>query len=409
MKRPLEPYQSLILGLTAIGAIYWVNRRCGLSTRTAEDRPSSNFRTYEAYATSHKNNRMWTDRLIERMKVHVAIGLGVIALATYALGLLIAWPCGFIAYYVTTPAVYLGVAGIVLVIGAARWGSLRAHHDYEYLRPVFTVDDATYRRMLDDWFSNLRSLKGVFLSSFLFFVVAFVGLVLAYATSASTRKKFYLEPLRPDLILPAWYSERFKVVGFILLLIFLLLISITIGTGGWLLVRNIIFLSRLRRLPVIPMPTIVRARLRRLANLYVGASLAWSLGVALFGILFYRNYNIVSGMLLGALFIIGLLMFVVPQVICRSHIIRSHEQLCAMCLVELNKDLSMPLQERQPALATQKELAGSLADLYMMSDRPKTSVYDFQNLVFWIGSQLVALAAVLPHSILANFLQFMHL
>ena len=409
MKRLFRPFRRRMTALTAITIVYWIRRSFHASAGTTENLQAAKLRTYENYATAHQHYRFWPDYLIELLNLPLAVALGIIALAIYLLGLVIAWPFGFITYYAATPAVYLGVAGIILMIGAARWGSLRAHHDYEYLRPVFTVDDATYYHTLDDWFSNFRSLKGAALGSLLFFIVGFVGLVFAYVTSANTRRKYHLEALRPNLFLPAWYSHRFEQIGFSLLLVFLILISITVGSGGWLLVRNIIFLAKLRRFPVIPMPTIVRARLRRLANLYVGTSLAWSLGVALFGILFYRDYSIVSGSFLAILFTIGLAMFALPQAICRSYIIRSHELLCAMCLAELYEDMGMSLQERQQVPTIQKELAGNLADLYTITDRPKTSVYDIQNLVLWIGSQLVALAAVLPHGLLAHLLHLVHL
>lgn len=379
------------------------------AVQTAGDPKPDNLRTYKNYATAHQSYRIWPDYLVEPWGLPVAITLVVIAAAVYLLGLLISWPSGFIEIYVSTPAIYLGLAGITLVIGASHWGSLRAHSDYELLRPIFTVGDTAYRQLLDKWFKGFHSKKATVFFSLSFFIFGFVGLVLAYATSAKTRRKFHLEPLRPNLFLPAWYSHRYEQIGFSLLLIFLILISITIGTGCWLLVRNMLFLSELRTLPVIPIPTIVRARLRRLANLYVGTSFTWSLGVALFGILFYKDYNMVSECFLAVLFFIGLMMFALPQAICRSYIIRSHDQLCAMGLAELYEVMGMSLQERNQSPTINEKLAESLSDLNAMIDRPKTLVYDVQNVLLWIGAELVALAAILPHSFLLHLLHFMNL
>lgn len=356
----------------------------------------------------HQHYRMWPDYLFELLDLPAAVILGVIIIAVFLLGLVIAWPFRFVTYYIGTPAIYLGLAGIALTISACHWGSIRVHSDYEQLRPVFTVDDVTYYHMLDKWFMTFCSKKAVALSSSVFFTVGFVALILAYVTSASVRREFDLETLRPYLVGPVWYSHRFEHVGFGILLFFLVLISITLGTGGWVLVGNIVFLSQLRRIPVIPMPTIVRARLRRMVDLYVGTSLTWSFGVALFGILFYRDYNIVTGIFLASLFIIGTLMFAMPQAICRSHIVRSHEQLCAIGLAELYEDLGLSLQERDQAPTAREKAAGNLSDVYAMTDRPKTLVYDVQNIVLWVGSELVALAAIIPHSLLIGLLHFFH-
>jgi hypothetical protein len=145
-----------------------------------------------------------------------------------------------------------------------------------------------------------------------------------------------------------------------------------------------------------------------MVDLYVGTSLTWSFGVALFGILFYRDYNIVTGIFLASLFIIGTLMFAMPQAICRSHIVRSHEQLCAIGLAELYEDLGLSLQERDQAPTAREKAAGNLSDVYAMTDRPKTLVYDVQNIVLWVGSELVALAAIIPHSLLIGLLHFFH-
>jgi hypothetical protein len=145
-----------------------------------------------------------------------------------------------------------------------------------------------------------------------------------------------------------------------------------------------------------------------MANLYVGISIGWSFGVALFGILFYREYSIATGTVLAILFIIGILTFILPQITCRSHIVRSHERLCAIGLAELYEDLGMSLQERDQTLVTTGRVADNLSDLYAMTDRPKTLVYDVQNVIFWVSSELVALAAIIPHYLLIGVLHFFH-
>lgn len=406
MRRVLESLGRLSVLLLAM-ILYWGRRY--RDRGIANSSQNANLRTYRTYSTVHRSYRIWPDYLLELFNVPSALTLSVLAIVIFLLGMVIAWPFEFIAHYVVTPAIYLGVAGIILVLGACHWGSLRAHPDYEQLRPVFTIDDPTYHHILHRGFRSFCSKRAAALISLLFFVFGFTGLILAYTTSASTRRKFDLEALRPQLFGAVWYSHRFEVVGFSIIFVFLVMISVTLGTGGWLLAANMAFLWKLRKLPVIPMPTIVRGRLRRMADLYVGTSLAWSAGVALFGILFYRDYNILSGIFLAVLFIIGVLMFALPQAICRIHIIRSYERLCAIGLAELYEGLGMSLQERDQALTTSERLAVNLSDLYAMTVRPKTLVYDVQNIVLWAGSEVLALIAILPHDVLLQVLKFLHI
>jgi hypothetical protein len=80
-----------------------------------------------------------------------------------------------------------------------------------------------------------------------------------------------------------------------------------------------------------------------------------------------------------------------------------------MGLAELYEVMGMSLQERNQSPTINEKLAESLSDLNAMIDRPKTLVYDVQNVLLWIGAELVALAAILPHSFLLHLLHFMNL
>lgn len=406
MNQLLERLRLLAFGLAATVTVIWIGRRYRRIKQKSQHPRSAPSLAYKSYSTVHENYRIWPDHLLEFTNLPLPIVLGAVALTFFLLGAAIALPFGFLAYYISTPAIYLGSAGVTLVLGAIHWGSIRVHPDYEQLRPVFTIEDVAYFRVLDEWFSRFCSKTGAALASAAVFIFAVASLITAYVTSAATRYKLHLEALRPHLVTAVWYSHKFGVAGFLILLLFAALISLALGTGGRLLILNMQFLLRLQLLPVIPMPTIVRARLRRITDLYVGTSLTWSCGVALFGILFYKDYDVLSGAVLGVLFIIGLLTFALPQAICRRYIIKSHERVCAMGLAELYDEFGMLLEERgERELPLRSNVAGSLSDLYSLTDRPKTWVYDSQGLLLWVISQAVALVAILPHSALMSLLR----
>lgn len=77
-----------------------------------------------------------------------------------------------------------------------------------------------------------------------------------------------------------------------------------------------------------------------------------------------------------------------------------------MGLAELYDEFGMLLEERgERELPLRSNVAGSLSDLYSLTDRPKTWVYDSQGLLLWVISQAVALVAILPHSALMSLLR----
>jgi hypothetical protein len=65
------------------------------------------------------------------------------------------------------------------------------------------------------------------------------------------------------------------------------------------------------------------------------------------------------------------------------------------------------LQERRKIWVTDEKLADNLSDMYQMTERPKTLVYDVQNVLLWLGSEILALIAILPHSVLVGILNIL--
>lgn len=244
----LRPYRFIVTLAVAVMVISRVRIYHRLRSTSVNDQAS--YLRYSSYATSHSNYRIWPDALLERMRMPTSISLFLIALLPYFVGGALAMPFGFFGYYARTPAVYLGCLGLPLVIGAIKWGSSRAHYDYEQLRPIFPISDYLYYQIMDEWFSRFRNIKGTLLAALGMFSTITIALVTAYVTSDNTRRRLHLEALRPRLFVPEWYSHEFRLLGFIILWLWGALISLALASGMRLLVLNIRFMARLRQLPV---------------------------------------------------------------------------------------------------------------------------------------------------------------
>jgi hypothetical protein len=159
MRRLFETFRRLMIPLTIMAIVYWIQRSRATHRPTANSPRDVNLRSFTSYTTAHDSYRMWPDYLFEFSGLPVVVTLSAIVISVFLVGLVIAWPFGFVADYVSTPADYLGLAGVALVIVAIHWGSCRVHRDFEQLRPVFTVTDAEYLKKLDKWLATFVARK----------------------------------------------------------------------------------------------------------------------------------------------------------------------------------------------------------------------------------------------------------
>ena len=360
---------------------------------------------YRRYGTAHKSFRCWPDVLIERIPVPEPLGVLMCGALFFLAGAVIAVPDGFFGHYSRTPAVYIGCAGFALTLGIIHWASSRVHNTYEQLRPIFCINDHVYAIFLTKWLQRLsQDWKSVLFGGALYpFVVLAVGA--AYAP-ADFRSQYHLESVRPSTFTDAWYFPEYRTSAVAILLVLGALVGLALGTGIRLLLMNYWLLLELRMLPVIPVPTLVRARLRRMADLYVGTALSWSIGVMLFGVLFYGHYDAFSFTLILVLFIFGAATFGLPQLLCRHFILNSYDRLCAIGIAWLYRRLGVTVDEREPIEArTEAFSADHLADLSQLTDRPKTWIYDGQDVLLWVITQIATFLTVFAHDAVWGLLQ----
>jgi len=170
-----------------------------------------------------------------------------------------------------------------------------------------------------------------------------------------------------------------------------------------MLIVNLRFSLELRKTPIIPVPTLVRARLRQVTGLYLAVSLCWTLGVLLFVLLFQGAYGPLSLTFIGILFVLGIMQLAMPQLIFRRYIYNSYDRLCRLVLKTTYFLGGGALHERigadgkpgdDPLAASPTFLPANLADLAQLTTQPKVWVYDARDVALWLGSQTTAVAVV---------------
>jgi hypothetical protein len=100
---------------------------------------------------------------------------------------------------------------------------------------------------------------------------------------------------------------------FLILEVYVLVVVALLVTSGLSFVLYSSFTRVLSRQPLVPMIDVAATALRPITNLGVLASLAWSVGIALFVILFRPAIGLISAAFLMLITLVGMLMFFVPQ------------------------------------------------------------------------------------------------
>lgn len=267
-------------------------------------------------------------------------------------GLFISLTIRFQETYLQTPAIYVGCFGIAWVLGVLRRASRTAHEVYEDLRPCFLVEDEEYRRITSGWFSKMASHGGNFLVSFSFFFLAVIAIVIRMFMP-DVMQSLTIRSLGPFFFPDDWFSSTNLELKAAIVIYYGFLIALPLGTGARLMALNLLFLLDLQRLPVIPAARIIRARLQKLTNLYVFVSGSWFVGVALFASMFFRNVDVLAALFLGFVSLLGILVFLIPQLILTRYLARSYRLACDWSLQTLNDILGIELDvliAAQPAL-----------------------------------------------------------
>lgn len=343
-------------------------------------------RLHETYATSYEN-LLWIDGAVDALSRSGAI---VLAITLYLLGLGLSLIHGFSSYYVQSLAVYIGSFGFAGILLFASYSHRRYHRTFARLRPLFTESDEAWSMRTGGWLGWLRDHRwlGGWCIALAIVNYGFIAGVLPLA-----RHTLDLTSLRPVTVAHQWYDARYRWPAAPILVIFATAEAAALGTALHMLTTNLRVLWNLRRARVIPFPTIVRARFRALGNLFVCVSFGWTAGVALVFVLFRDRYNAFSITLMGVLAFMGIATLAIPQCFFRHHLDCIHQRMVALVLVRLYSKVDITLEEnlsRADSWTDMALISDDLTSLRTLTERPKTWIYDGQDVAVWIVGQLVA-------------------
>ena len=358
------------------------------------------------YTTSGHDYGFVVDRLVSRYRPGWLVAV-IVAIAMYCIGLTISSFGGFLRLYVRTSAIYLGCADLAWVVFWVHFLSRRIHVDYAELRPALLISDRTYRQHVEKWFRRIFSRYWNGVASGALAVAFPLGAWAAFLRRGATPTLFQqqIHSIHPWLFPAAWYADpnhhwwKYAVIA-----AYGAVSGVVLGSALYALIVNTLSLGGLGRMPVVPIPEIVRLRLRRITDFHVLIALAWEIGVGTFVLLFYRTWDVISITTVALLASCGVATLLVPQVIFRRLVMRGYVDISHLSLQTFystyckepirltrhgaNSDLDLDFQSDDGR-------ASGLGELRAATVRPPLWVYDARDIAIWFGAQVVLIGTVL--------------
>jgi hypothetical protein len=365
----------------------------GRGKSTRRNLAAGRLQDYRRYSTDPQDFQTWLDRVYSRFDLSIPGATALLGLLVYLAGLAMATSFGFGRQYISSPQIYVGVFGICLVSGVVRYASLRIHAVFENFRPCFMLDDAAYAAFIRRWFSRLSSDRGNLAASG---VYALLALLLAYG-------EFFLSPLtgrvqygamKAYFFEPFWYQPENLWGKAIIIAFYGICVALPLGAATRLLYLNYAFMQEVGKLAVVPLMKSVRMRFRPMLDYYLYIVFTWSIGIALFGIVFFNGLQGDSIVFLSILNILGVGAFAGPQLCYRSYLRQSATVISGRALARFYSGLHIKLRERPVSMLASGDLR--------VDDGAETEeagvgwwVYDLADLVIFLIAQVIVYGATL--------------
>ncbi|HSZ70147.1 MAG TPA: hypothetical protein VK756_07285 [Solirubrobacteraceae bacterium] len=274
----------------------------------------------------------WFVRLVDRLGLGPFGGAIVVALVPYLLALILVSPFGDAELYLRTPAFYIGLGGVALVMAASVRGVEILTKGLSELQEV-ARDPKKFHEYADKQLvvaARGRSNLGL-LALFL------VGAAVLVVAALHRWRKTGVIPLghRFRAFPLDWHASNALAPAALALAVFAIAVAITFGGSAILLGRNLRFAWRLRTFKYMPFPGRVRLGVRTLVTAYAWVSGTWMVGVALFALFFFRDWSWLTITGIAILVILGTLTLAIPYSGFRKILDDTHEAMALLLAREV--------------------------------------------------------------------------
>ena len=366
---------------------------------------------YKKFSTENKDFLTWINHLYNKINLPTPFPSLIFSSIPFFLGLVLSLINNFSKVYLQTSVIYVGVFVPTYVLEVIRLGHKNIHIAYEELRPCFIISDEKYKNILTKWLKEITNFKKECQGILICFLIC----------SAIAYSSFYQYPylkdigitsLRPHIVDSSWFNLEYKNTNFAIIILFAFFISFPLATAARHLILNILFLCKeIQKLPVIPIPNIIRLRLTKLSNLFLSTSLFWYIAVFIMGYIFFYQWDLLTYSVIGFLAFLGFVLFLIPQLVYRK-LIKSSSFLSSQWVIEsFYKMFEISITEKNvvDSILNNKLSTNLTNDIKSISDYLEISskvsfwVYDTTQIFMGFGGLFFSMLSVMFEKIFENF------
>jgi len=264
-------------------------------------------------------NIIWVEQVIgSGLTIRSFARIMIFSITPWSVGFLISLISGSYLEYLRTPLFYIGSVGIFLTTTGLVFGASQQYGMYDRLVSLYEMDPDQRRNHVvsaltrhSRFWHHMRATAIIFLAGFLSSVSAiYFWDHIGPASSA-------LDTLIPRfrvLESHGWYAESLRHYTFSILIVFLVFISLVLGTSASIMLKLPLFLWGVSgEKPILP-PAVIKTHFRPAATFYAVISLLWLAGGAAVFYLFGMNDDWLSYLCVFGTFVVGIVNLSIPQI-----------------------------------------------------------------------------------------------
>jgi hypothetical protein len=247
-------------------------------------------------------SQLWINWCFNACRGRVVLGGLCMGALFFTAGGIIAVTAGFLSLYVTSLPIYLGAFGIAWVSAWCAWAGRRVPDILQLLRPAIALTDAEFADFAHAWLRRFHHNRLFAVISALLFSVSALFVVWQIYGGG-------LPWFPADWSLAPARAAKAAILCIFSVGIAALLVTTTAG-----ILNYAAFTKAVSQQPLVPVLDFVRLRFRPMTTFAVMTALAWSVGVALFAVLFSAAFGPGGFSVIVFLTLLGVIMIAVPQV-----------------------------------------------------------------------------------------------
>lgn len=279
----------------------------------------------------------WLYPFFRSSRFHWLLTAVLASFVTFLFGLVLSISFGFFELFINTPAIYLAVAGTAMGLATFYWVGRAFPPAFAALAPYFGVPPDEFSGFLNTRLKKMYDRRGMLMLSGAVVIASFAAMVAVFLYPETTYP--FLTKYAPSLVMleKDWYFGGANFAKMLIIDLYFLINFSLVISGAWLCIHALVLLYQLAALPIVPIPSVLSLKLKKIGDIFLVVCLVWLSASAIFVLLFFESVDILSLIWIGSQMILTMVTFLLPQFLSRRVILNLREELITATRLAFDK------------------------------------------------------------------------